>query len=169
MGKFTGKFRDTPWMGEKAIRMLESIITQDTDILETGAGSSTIWFAEKARKVISFEHKYDWAEAVADELASRNLFNVELTIDPGYPGEGLEKVEGMFDLIIIDGRGRVKGIMTTYKKLKSGGYMVLDNANRARYAPAVEFLASIGWPRKDIASKVLPENKNGFTSFWRKP
>ena len=169
MGEFTGTFRSEPWMGEKAIQMLESIITMDTVILETGSGSSTLWFAEKAKRVISYEHKYDWADAVAKELKKRGLDNAEVRVNPGYPGEGLEKVQGVFDLIVIDGRGRVRGIMTTYEKLKRGGYIVLDDANRARYAPGVQFLDNLGWKRRDIASKVLPENKNGFTSFWRNP
>ena len=169
MGEFTGTFRDGPWLGEKAIKMLESIITIDTTILETGAGSSSLWFAEKAHSVISFEHKYDWGIAVREEAAKRNLTNLKVHIDPGYPKEGLEKIPMMFDLIVIDGRGRVKSLISTHKKLRSGGYMVLDNSNRARYAPALEFLERQGWPRRDIASKVLPENKNGFTSFWRKP
>ena len=156
-------------MGEKAIRMLESIITMETVILETGSGSSTLWFAEKAKRVISYEHKYDWAEAVAKELKKRGLHNAEVRVDPGYPGDGIEKTQGTFDLIIIDGRGRVKGVKTSYMKLRPGGYIVLDNSNRARYAPAVAFLDGLGWKRRDIASKVLPENKNGFTSFWRKP
>jgi len=169
MGEFKGTFRSEPWMGEKAIKMLESIITLDTDILETGAGSSTIWFAEKANSVISYEHKYDWASAVAKELSRRGLFNAEVRIDPGYPGEGIEKTEGTFDLIVIDGRGRVKSIKTSYRKLRPGGYIVLDNSKGDRHASAVEFLDGLGWKRKDISSKVLPENKNGTTSFWRKP
>lgn len=169
MGKFNGMFRSEPWLGIDAIKKLEEIITPQSTVLETGAGSSTLWFAERVAYVLSYEHKIDWYQGVKNELDRRENTNVILWYDKEYPRIGIRSTDNMFDLVLIDGRGRVKSILTAYENVKPGGWIVLDNANRPRYSYGVAHLDALGWRRLDVQSLIMPERKRGFTSFWRRP
>jgi len=187
MGKFTGEIRNRPWLPDVAVDLLKEMIKPKWQILETGAGASTIWMAKRATRILSFEHNEAWADGVNKKIEQErelNLANhqmgipphcgVKIIYDPGYPAEGLkEGIESAeieeFDMALIDGRGRVKSIMTAIPFLKRGGWLVFDNANRPRYEKAVLYLARLGWPTFFILGKIMPENKRGYTQFWRKP
>jgi len=45
-----------------------------------------------------------------------------------------------FDFIIVDGRARVECCLNAIPKLKSNGFFVLDNSDRARYKPVFHVL-----------------------------
>ncbi len=136
----------TPWLHPAAIAAIEAILEPDWEVLETGAGGSTIWFAERVARVVTFEHDAVWYETVWAELERRHLSNVQLRLDPGYIRQGIPDF-GKFDLVMIDGRGRVKSCETA--QVRPGGYLVLDNSERERYRPAIELLDSRGWERTD--------------------
>jgi len=69
--------------------------------------------------------------------------------------------DGTFDFVLVDGRARVACILEAIPKLKPGGLLILDNAERDKYRLADPWLA--GWPRR--------ETSNGLWStwFWEKP
>jgi len=152
-----------PWMTKTTIKFLESIITKESKVLETGAGGSTIWFAERVRKVISFEHKKKWFNLVKERLIEKKLLDkVQLYYSPQYPNKGIPKLTEQYDLILIDGRGRVKSIETTYHYLKPGGYLVLDDSERMRYDSAIKLLNQLGW------EKIMLRDTEIATA-WRRP
>lgn len=170
MGKFKGTFRERPWLGEEVIRTLEGFLTPKSLVLETGAGSSTLWLADRVFSMISFEHKLAWYEAVIAELRSRERKNALVIYSIDYPKDGVPHwLEIKFDLILIDGRGRVQSVKTAYKMLRPGGLLLLDNANRPRYQAARDFLADLGWKMWNVEDRVQPENKRSFATFWRRP
>ena len=174
MGKFKGEFRATPWLPENAIALLDRLIQPDWNIVETGAGASTFWLAERAARVISFEHNPAWGGAVAGQAELRELNNITVFMDENYPKTGIrEHLElfacGEIDLALIDGRGRVRSIESVIPFIKPGGWIVLDNATRPRYEKAHQILAAAGWETTVIEGRIMPENKRGITQFWRKP
>ena len=178
MGKFTGEFRTAPWLPENAIALLDQLIQPDWKIIETGSGASTIWFAKRASSVLSFEHKTEWAEIVMRKLGETIGSNPDYLVayDPEYPTHGIEKhlgifphIKPLFDLALIDGRGRVRSIETAMPYIRPGGWIVLDNANRPRYEKAHQILAAEGWKTTALQGLIMPEKKRGFTQFWRKP
>lgn len=135
-----------------AMEILRLKINKDSRVLETGAGMSTIWFAGHAASIESFEHDEKWFKFVKDELRSRDLNNVNLHFDPGYPERGLGSLKDKFDIIFIDGRGRVRSILTSAKHLKPGGFILLDDAERDYYAEGKGYLDSLGWARMRFKS-----------------
>ena len=48
--------------------------------------------------------------------------------------------DNYFDLILIDGRSRASCIKHSIKKIKIGGFLVLDNSEREDYKPAMKLL-----------------------------
>jgi hypothetical protein len=51
-----------------------------------------------------------------------------------------------FDIIIVDGRSRNHCIDHAIQKLKSGGSLILDNAERDEYIPGCQILDH--WPQQ---------------------
>lgn len=160
------ELKGLPWIEPGAIELLDKVINKDSTVLEIGSGSSTIWFARKAKHVLSFEHNELWYHLVKDELKYRDLMNVDLRYEPDYPKIGLPKIEGKFDIVLIDGptEGRNSPIATAIKHIKPGGYFVLDDIQRTElYAEGLELLNKQGWQSWDF-------NKPGFirhTGIWK--
>ncbi len=131
---------DRPWLQEQMIDWLNLHLKPDWHVIETGAGGSTVFFADRVKAVITFEHDPEWHQTVNQRLASRRLWGrVDLRLERGYPTEGLTNLDGFgefgADLAFIDGRGRVKSIETVLPYIRPGGYLMLDDSWRARYTP----------------------------------
>ena len=159
--------------------------------LEYGSGRSTVFFANKLKKLVSIEHHTAWYEKVEKLLKARNLSNVEyLLIPEQHISDGgeemdldtwLNKMDGSeprneflnyyekvneypddyFDFILIDGRARVKCGLNALTKLKNGGIFVLDNSERPRYLPLHTALES--WPKVETTTGLTN------TTIWIKP
>ena len=160
--------RKRPWLPEKAIDFLEKILTKDSIVVETGSGSSTIYMARLAKKVISFEHKKVWFDFLEERIQTMGIKNIDLRLDVEYSINGIQD-PGPFDFVLVDGRGRTKTVETIHESVRQGGWIALDNANRERYQPAHDILNKLGWKSYVIMDRIQPENKRGFTVFWQKP
>ena len=53
-----------PWMPYNAILFLDALIENDFNILETGSGGSSIFFASKCKKLVTLEHDKKWIETI---------------------------------------------------------------------------------------------------------
>lgn len=78
-----------PWMCFPAVEELDRLLNADSRVFEYGSGGSTIYFAQKARKVVSIEHEPTWHQRVLAELERRQLTNVqyeliEPAVDPAF-------------------------------------------------------------------------------------
>lgn len=144
-------------MPDEAVKFMESVIPRQASVLEFGSGGSTIWFARRAKKVVSFEHDAGWHEALRITLKKRRLKNVDLILDPEYIFKGCPELTEKFDIILVDPIARINGriiqsrflcVRTSYENLKPGGYLFLDDANNIICKEAVEFLRSLGWEEK---------------------
>jgi len=159
-----------PHLIDGAIELLEHNITADTEVLEIGAGSSTVWFAEHAGHVTSFENNRDFYNTVLEELVARGLDNVQLQFMPDYPTKGIGiKGVDLFDVIVIDGRGRVHCVQECYKLLAPGGLLVLDDSQRPKYKTAINLLDGLGWECRHF--EIDFTNDYGYrprTSVWRR-
>lgn len=119
-----------PWLHPDVISYLDNLLTPNMEVLEFGAGGSTLWFAERVKSVVSYERNRRWFEAVVRKAPG----NV-LVIHP-YHHEPMERPQS-FDLILIDGDpvgARAAWIKAAEVIVRRGGWIVLDNANRNEYA-----------------------------------
>jgi len=69
-----------PWITFSAIEFLESFLHKDMLVYEYGSGGSTLFFAERIRKIISCEHDTKWASKVLATLETHKHKNYELNI-----------------------------------------------------------------------------------------
>lgn len=151
---------DVPWWTYDAIEKVDAFLAArpHARVFEWGSGASTVWLAKRAGNVTSIDHDAPWVEFSAPRLAEQDNATVELVPadaqpdpdqrflsgKPGYAGqtfrayvEAIERQEGRFDLIVIDGRARAACLDRAIERLARGGVIVFDNSHRARYRKAI--------------------------------
>jgi predicted O-methyltransferase YrrM len=132
-----------PWLTPKAVEFLEQTMAPDFFGLEYGSGRSTTWFARHIQKLISVEHNPDWFARVNAEIEAQGLTNIEYhhfaKPDPVLPLAELIKTNyvqadpalkvGILDFALIDGIVRPACVLRAIPLLKSGGLLIIDDAN----------------------------------------
>jgi hypothetical protein len=146
---------DVPWWTfEAADRVAAHLEDRPrARVFEWGSGASTVWLAARAGSVLSVEHDPDWAGRMQRVLPG----NAALRVVPpalrpggvrsGKPGfEGLDFTayvralgirDGLFDLVVVDGRAREACLDRALDHVAPGGLLVVDNVDRARYREAL--------------------------------
>ena len=167
--------RAKPWITQEANNFLEIFLTKNKDakILEFGSGASTIWFAKKTKNLVSIEHNKFWFNRVKQQLTHDPACNSSAfyLIKRPYYKIVASFPSNYFDLILVDGRDRVECINASVRILKSGGILMLDNAERPRYGSVYNKLKN--W--KLIKTGQIGPDEFGFnypgwqTNWWIKP
>lgn len=166
-----------PWLVFGCIRFLDTWLRKDMQVFEYGSGGSTLYFAERTKRVISIEHDRAWYEQVKKNIASvstghpdyrliepqvlqdnrqRNCTNPRHYVSCFTAYKGFEFsdyasaidafADSSFDLVVVDGRVRPSCIAHALQKVKSGGALLLDNADRSYYlAPFPELFDEAQW------------------------
>ena len=138
---------ERPWIVPAAIGWLRRRVRKDWSVLELGAGRSTVWFARRAGRVLSFEDNGFWAGHTRGRLDELGLDNVDLRV---VPIEELpEQVNAIrdlaFDLVVVDFLEapkvtRIDALKPAMKTVKPGGLLLFDDSDRPGYAEAFELL-----------------------------
>lgn len=122
-----------PWYTYPAIDFLSQRRFDDQDVLEFGAGQSTLWWARQARRVVACEGDPAWVERLRPRVPS----NVELHLVPAdAPDPCLLEVHRVlsaerpasFDVVVIDGLWRHELIDVAVRMVKSDGIVICDNS-----------------------------------------
>ena len=165
---------ERPWIVPAAIGWLRRRIQSDWSVLELGAGRSTVWFARHAGMVISFEDNEYWADHVRGRLRELDLGNVELRVGPveALPEAVAAMPDASFDLVLVDflespGVTRVDALKPAMKRVKPGGYLLLDDSDRPGYAPAFDLLA--GWRERRFTGIKDEWPEACETTIFRRP
>ncbi len=180
---------NTLWMAPAAIRIFENLLTKEMTGLEFGSGRSTLFFAQRIKHLVSLEHDRSWYDKVRQEITELQLNIDYFLIEPltdttkkfNYPTSAYSNIlfphtpatcyemyysfvdrypDNHFDFIVVDGRARTECALRSIRKIKEGGFIVLDNAERYRYQQVHEKLAS--W------KKIFTTTGLTDTVFWFK-
>ena len=140
---------ERPWIVPAAIGWLRRNVRGDWSILELGSGRSTIWFARRAGRVVSFEDNEFWSQWTLERLAEKGL-EADLRVSPveSFPAEVAKLEDDAFDLVVVDflespGVTRIDALRPALQKVRPGGHLLLDDSDRPGYAEAYELLR--GW------------------------
>lgn len=188
---YTKTHPNRPWLSPASIKFIDERLTNEMTGLEYGSGRSTVFFANRLKKLVSIEHHAAWYKKVEKLLTANNLGNVEYLLIPeqiasdddvkidletklknldgsetrneffNYYDKVNEYPDDYFDFVLIDGRARVNCGRNALKKINKGGIFVLDNSERARYQPLHSAL--ISWPKVETTTGLTN------TTIWIKP
>lgn len=154
-----------PWITYGAMNWLNRHLSKNFIIFEYGSGGSTIYFLKKCKKVVSIEHDKKWFTLVSKTINRLKLKNIKYNLikpqkvnketSSRYISKNFDKnfifenyvnsigkyKDKSFDLVLVDGRCRVECIRRAISKIKRGGYLILDNAERDEYKDGKELLS----------------------------
>jgi predicted O-methyltransferase YrrM len=136
---------DLPWLCPGTVRFCSARLTKSMRVLEFGSGRSTTWFAQRVTHLTSVENHADWHRVVSERLRAQNVTNVdyrllpfdidvkeepvELDPMPAYVRVADEFADSSLDLVIVDGYFRNHCIRRVAPKIKSGGYLLVDDTD----------------------------------------
>lgn len=123
-----------PWYTYPCIDFLKFRDFRDMNILEFGGGQSTLWWASRSSRVVSFEGDLQWYHYLKKQIPS----NVELyhvrdenaedclsDVNRLLSGNRIQK----FDVVVIDGLWRFELIEVAKKHLSPDGAIICDNSD----------------------------------------
>jgi hypothetical protein len=170
---------DWPWLTKQMVTILDTwMLPCDTGI-EWGSGRSTLWFAKKARSLVSIEHNPKWFEKIKCHLASVGCSNVDYHLITDI-AEYVNAGRSDFDFALVDGIERDACALKALGLLRPGGALIVDNANWFLPAPSGTFSpCSVSTPATDKWVEFLAAVKNWRciwtsdgvtdTALWIKP
>jgi len=122
-----------PWYSYPCIDFLKHRSYENRSVLEFGAGQSTVWWAQRAKRVVALEEDELWLQ----KLKTRAPSNVELHLVPiDTPDVCVEEVNRVlcdqsgirFDVIVIDGIWRYEMIDIADRLVSEEGIIICDNS-----------------------------------------
>lgn len=112
---------EVPWFTYPAIEYLNQFDYSALHVFEYGSGDSTLFWNNRAKKVLSVEHRAVYVEKLKE-------FKV---IHATKKKEYVESLNEEFDIIIIDGKNRLECAKQAAKFIKKdSGLIILDNSER---------------------------------------
>jgi len=157
-----------PWLVRGAIGKIERHLGRlagRAAALEFGSGSGSYWLCQRCQSVVSVEHNRQWADRVTELLAGVRLAErhrmVVAALGPEYERAVAQIEPESLDLVLVDGRRRVRCVKSSAGLVRAGGLLVLDNSERHYYGAAHELLA--GWPAESFRNSLWQ------TTVWRRP
>jgi hypothetical protein len=146
---------DLPWWTYPAIRAVEEHLQARggrARVYEYGAGASTLWLRARAGDVTSVEHDLEFLEMIQPHLPpgggqgrilGRPIGTESTAESAGGYVSSIDTVPGEFDLIVVDGRERVRCVAAALPRLAKGGVVLLDDSQRRRYRPALKMPGTV--------------------------
>jgi precorrin-6B methylase 2 len=142
--------RPLPWITYPAIDFLARHVRPELEVFEYGCGFSTLWWAGRVRRVAAVEHDAEWARRITAQ-APAHVSITHVPLEPKGPYEANATAHGQpFDVVVIDGRDRVRCVAPAIAALRPGGVVVFDNSDRPEYAEGLRALAQAGFHRVEF-------------------
>lgn len=171
--------RGISWVVPSAFSFLEASFKPDWKVFEWGAGGSTVWFAQNCSEVVTIEVDPNWKERMEKILTEKGLEDkatiIHVPIEE-YKSDYYDKVlmfpDGYFDLIYVDGDRASRNACTdaALRKIKPGGWLLVDNTNWSSETPS--FLNIAHWDSFEFEAlpfKWFDVPSEWKTTFFRKP
>lgn len=185
-----------PWLTFDAINFIKKTIRTQDAVFEYGGGGSTLFFLDHAQEVVTVEHDGAWFSDLVKIIGNNanwkgTFIEPETTDRQGNPAVVADYAsddadfkkhvfkkyataidsykDHYFDIILVDGRARTSCIAHSLKKIKTGGLLIIDNAERLYYftenMPAIEKQFTLLF---DNWGAVPFSNSFSKTAIWQK-
>jgi hypothetical protein len=181
-----------------AIDYLSRVLRKEHHVFEWGSGGSSVFFAKRAKSVISIEHDPLWFTDVSKAMAQKRIGNwqgclvppkrndacfLSVPSDPDCYCSDAQEFNGYnfhdyvtaiddvqdrsLDMVVIDGRARPSCLKHSIPKVRVGGVIVLDNAERSYYWEAIS-LADGNFRRFDFPGALPSISTFTLTSVFHR-
>jgi protein-L-isoaspartate O-methyltransferase len=128
------------------LALLRERLRPELRVLEFGSGYSTAFFRSLVESVTSVEHDNTWLGRVK-ELTAEAGGGVTLChckLGPDYVTAAARQ-EGLFHIILIDGRMRHECALASLSSLAPDGVLIWDDSSRERYQKGIEEVKAHGF------------------------
>ena len=191
----TGIVDARPAITFRALAWLDEYLKPDMTVFEYGTGGSTLLFSRRVKEVVSVEHHAGWHSMLTAILTDRGARNCRLLLAAPEPLPAAHESsyflgsftsthrdykdvrfeqyvrsidpfpDHSFDLVLVDGRSRPSCILHSLTKIKEGGYLMLDNSERAEYGEVKALPSRL--PRRDFYGIGPYSDRLWQTSVWQ--
>lgn len=158
-----------PWVVYSASKVIGPLAKAGTKVFEYGMGGSTLFFLDAGCMVVSVDHDYQWSEKLQGAVGQSARWTsrfvapkldddkaADLACKSEWPGfehadfaEYVNSIrdypEEFFDIVLVDGRARPSALKTAAPRVRRGGVLILDNAERSHYQETIRDLQKSGW------------------------
>jgi predicted O-methyltransferase YrrM len=167
-GKSTVTLR-YPWLPFRLIDELADVIGPGTKVFEYGGGGSTLWFLDRGAEVVTVEHHREWAARLATRAAAERWTLLERSSADGfaeYVNAIADFPKDAFDVVVVDGRERGRCARAAMDHVRPGGWLIVDDVDRERYASA---LRTIPWTRRDVTGFAPAKPSLAYSAVFVRP
>lgn len=158
-----------PWYTYPAIEYISQFDYSNKKVFEFGTGYSSMYWAKRAKKVISIEDKPEWFAKFSAEFQAPNWQMRYCDEKQGYEDTIFTDNE-KYDVIIIDGKRRAECAANAVKALAAGGMIILDDSDRINtsqeYVLAVQNLRKANLLQVDFYGFCPMNNYTKATSIF---
>jgi len=159
-----------PWLPYRLIADLEAVVGSGDRVFEFGGGGSTLWFLDRGATVITAEHDLLWGELLRDTVGSEPRHQLRLlSPDDDYAAyvHSIDPEEDdSFTVVVVDGRERVRCFEQAIAKVAPGGWLVIDDIDRERYAAV---FGLVDWPHETYIGFAPCKPTFSYTAVFRRP
>lgn len=116
-----------PWYTYPCIEYLSQLDLRDKSVFEFGSGNSSLFWAARARQVVSIENDAAWHALIVGKRPA----NLDLRLresEAAYVASILEDGR-TYDVIVVDGAFRAECAARAARSLAPGGLIILDNSD----------------------------------------
>jgi len=139
-----------PWMNYAIIAFLGERLQKDMTLFEYGSGYSTLFYSRLVKRVVSVEHDKTWYEAVRTMTGPNvHLLYQPLELDGEYC-RLINQQNEKFDVVVIDGRNRVRCAINSYKSLSESGVVIFDGFSKDKHIDVFRFYLASGFRKIDF-------------------
>lgn len=122
-----------PWYTYPCIDFLKYRSFENKVVLEFGAGQSTLWWAQKAARVVALEGDEAWLKRLEPELPANAQVHLVPMSSPSACVDAVNRVlanheDTRFDVVVIDGLWRDEMVDIAVRVVKDDGIVICDNA-----------------------------------------
>jgi len=153
-----------PWFVYNAVEFVDERLPEDASVFEYGAGSSTLWWADRAASVHSVEHNLEWKKWVKGDLPG-HVSLLHRKLGEGYESSVLLSGE-TYDVIILDGRNRDKCLGHSLQALSEKGVIIFDDSDWDKYEKTVTYLKSLEFRQMPFRGMCPIEFRESETSIF---
>lgn len=153
---------ELPWLTFDAIDELLKRLPPNPVVFEYGSGGSTLFWLKHGARCTSVEHDAQWFARMRQRVGDNDRLDYRLlppdtepvgagtdpadprsyrSADAAFAGQTFRNYARQidefpnqhFDVVLVDGRARPSCLMHSAPKVKCGGLLILDNAERDYY------------------------------------